>query len=100
MFKAIQYTETLANEIEANAVMQFLANQEGFLGGRILAARPEKPGWKVQAFFKDEETSPCFDGWLPDGCRSVVIPPSLAHVLGINPSIIQSVSLTSVSVTL
>lgn len=83
MLKAIQYTETLANELEADSTISYLSLQDGFLGGRVLAPSPEKPGWRIQIFFRDETGKELLHCLLPDGCKAVLIPPFLASVFGI-----------------
>ena len=87
MILAIQLVEPFAEAKTAQAAFDQLEEQDGFLGGRVLTPSPSEPDWRVQAFFKDEDkpgaigTAP--DEWLPDGCRRVVIPDSIAGVLGI-----------------
>lgn len=77
---AIQMVENF-NDDEgfARQALTALAEQDGYLGGRVLPSSPEKPGYKVQAFFQDE---PEVDGWLPDGMRRVWVPRGLAATLG------------------
>lgn len=78
--KAIQITETFKTAGDANACLHACAKQVGYLGGRVLAPAPSKPGWRVQAFVTDDTDG---HGWLPDGMRRVVIPEMLAKTLGI-----------------
>ena len=76
---AIQLLDNFGPEGEAAAreALGALREQDGFLGGRVLAHSPAYPGWRVQAFFQDE---PEAGDWLPDGMRRVFIPGGMLGV--------------------
>ena len=87
---AIQYTDTAKSADEARQMLAFLASQVDYLGGRItepagrgwwetFGIEPLAPVWKVQAFFEDVPEST----WLPDGCRRVLVLPSMTRLLGV-----------------
>lgn len=80
MRRAIQMLEEARDEKEAQEMLAAFSDQEGYLGGRVLAPSPGKPTWRVQGFVEDEG---CRDGWLPDGMRRVMVPDGLARTLGI-----------------
>lgn len=77
---AIQVMEEARDQAEAEQMLDGLALQGGYLGGRVLAPSETKPGWRVQGFMQDEPEAAV---WLPDGMRRVVLPPGTARVLGI-----------------
>lgn len=67
-------------------MLDWCASQVDYLGGRILPPDGIHAHWRVQAFFEDPE--PTDDPWrwvrprwLPDGCRRVIVPPTLAQKL-------------------
>lgn len=67
----IQYTDTAPDHSAANDMLEWLATQVDYLGGRILPPRwPDLANWRVQAFFEDAPD----EGPLPDGCRRVMTP--------------------------
>jgi len=71
--KMVQVYEIVNSESEAVEILSFLSTQVDFVCARVLPPHAAKPGWKVQAFMDD-----CgHDLPLPDGCRRVVVPPSL-----------------------
>lgn len=82
MRKAIQLLEPFELKADAVDALAALRLQDGYMAGRVLDPAAGKPGYRVQAFFQDDTDGPA-DGWLPDGCRRVLIPDSLARVLGI-----------------
>lgn len=84
MRKAIQLIESFELKADAIDALAALKSQDGYLGGRVLYATPEKPSHRVQAFFHDEAPDQMSDAWLPDGCRRVIIPDNLAAALGLS----------------
>lgn len=77
---AVQIIEVARDLPEAQAMLDALSTQDGFLGGRILLPSPCKPSIRVQGFQECSEPRP---EWLPDGMRFVFIPPSQFAALGI-----------------
>lgn len=69
---AVQYVDDAVSEKEAKDMLWACFIQVDYLGGRVLAPTYFN-GWRVQALFEDCE----HDLPLPDGCRRVVVPPSL-----------------------
>lgn len=78
---AIQYMDEEKSWRKALEIYAGLQQQDGYLGGRILAPSAEKPHWRIQAFFKDE-TNGNPNGWLPDGCRRVIVTKVIAAECG------------------
>jgi hypothetical protein len=70
-YQAIQVTDTFPTESAADEALLALSHQEGFIAGRTIAPSRPKPGWRVQAFFKDEPGTNAAS--LPDGCRRVTV---------------------------
>lgn len=79
MVRAVQITEDAGSWDEAYAMLRGLADQWGYLGGRVLPPAGGKP-WRVQGFVEDNPHAG--DPWLPDGCRRVLVPDALARALG------------------
>lgn len=82
----IQYTEDMADERTAKALLETLKCQIDYRGGRTLppASQVGKTSWRVQAFFQDAPgTTGAGINWLPDGCRRVYVPQTLRGALGI-----------------
>jgi hypothetical protein len=77
--RAIQYTCLEATAAAAGEALGHLRGQGGYLGGRVLGPSPARAGHLVQAIFEPDGEP---GGWLPDGCRHVVVPASLARLLG------------------
>jgi hypothetical protein len=77
---AIQVMNEARSEDEAAEIMDHLAKQEGYLGGRILDT-PGEPPLRVQTFH--DATGVDASSPLPDGMRFVVIPKALVAELGI-----------------
>jgi hypothetical protein len=77
---AIQYVETAKDETTAREMLAFLATQVDYVGGRLLPPGVKCRDWQVQAFF----AAPPAAGWLPDGCRRVIILAGQRKALGIN----------------
>ncbi len=75
MLRAIQIYEACETEDEARLIHEAQSQQEGYLGGRVLPPGAGKPGWKSQTFH--DATGLSNDGWLPDGCRIVLVPNQL-----------------------
>ncbi len=96
MIKAIQYYDVERTEREALEDLDWLRVQQGFLGGRVIAPTPAKPGWRVQAFF-DAEGVDAKPGTVliegqPSGrydrrgeTRVVLIPESMARTIEFSP---------------
>jgi hypothetical protein len=80
MLRAIQVTEDAHSWDEAYAMLRGLADQWGYLGGRVMPPAPGRPAWQVQAFVEDAPHAG--DMWLPDGCRRVFVPDGVARQLG------------------
>lgn len=73
MRHAIQYIgEFPSGESDAAAALEFLATQSDFIAGRLLppAGQVGREHWRVQTF---HEPAGPEGGWLPDGCRVVVL---------------------------
>lgn len=81
--KALQYIETVSSLEGASHILETLLEQVDYLGGRILLPSPEKPNYRVQAFFKDVPEADV--NTFPDGMRRVVIPECLYSRYGIEP---------------
>lgn len=77
---AFQVMEEARDEDEAQAVLAGLAEQDGYMGGRVLPPGPGKP-WRVQAFMEDDPSVP--EHLLPEGVRRVLIPPGQVRSLGL-----------------
>jgi len=78
---AIQLTEDFQWQYQATEALFALSAQDGYIGGRVIDHKDGRCwAFTVQAFFSDEEIP---GGWLPDGCRRVLIPPRQAKALGI-----------------
>jgi hypothetical protein len=73
----VQNVEEAKTEAEAQEIFAQLQTQQGYQGGRIIPPSPAKPGWRVQTFYEDAQ------GWLPDGCRRVLVLPGLRRLLGL-----------------
>ena len=78
--QAIQLVEPFDSFRSARSALDTLKDQTGYLGGRILMPNAEDPDHRVQAFFQDDYEG--LEGWLPDGCRRVLIPDGLRKHLG------------------
>ena len=74
---AIQYIDESKGQAEAEQALAACQVQVDYLGGRVLAPGPGKPNWRAQVFFEDAPDAQ----WLPDGCRRVLLPLSLARTL-------------------
>lgn len=77
---AIQCLEEFGSESDAREALAAFSDQHGYLGGRVLPPGPGKPRWRMQAFVTDDGPR---DGWLPDGCRRVTVPPGQRAALGL-----------------
>jgi hypothetical protein len=75
---ALQIMETVKSQAAADETLAGIARLDGYLGGRILPPSPSKPGWRVQAFLKDDDVKD-----LPDGMRRVIIPAGQRAAMGI-----------------
>ena len=82
--RLIQYVEQVRDYNTAAAALDELSRQDGFRGGRVHGGGMTEP-YRLQVFFADEQVAEGED-WLPDGCRRVVVPPSLWSRLGIHSS--------------
>jgi hypothetical protein len=80
MLRAVQIIEDARSWDEAYAMLRGLAEQWGYLGGRLLPPPAGGKRWRVQGFVDDNPHAG--DLWLPDGCRRVLVPDSLAQRLG------------------
>ena len=73
-YNAIQLWETARTEPDARQMLDGLALQSGYLGGRIMEPHPARldcpTAWIVQAFFKND-ADPAAP--LGDGLRRVLI---------------------------
>lgn len=83
---ALQYTDYVMGEEQANQELDGLALQDGYLGGRVLPPSETRQmcGWMIQAFFVDGAPPA---GWGPipglDNLRRVLILDSQRLTLGI-----------------
>jgi hypothetical protein len=80
MQTAIQWIETAATEEQAEACLEGMRGQDGFLGGWVLPANEITPAWRAQGFMDATGVDP--RGWLPDGLRFVHLPASITRKLG------------------
>ena len=73
---AIQVIEECTTASEAYSIGRALMEQIGYRSGRILRpSPPTKPLWLVQAIIESNGHAP--NGWLPDGCKHVLITPCM-----------------------
>jgi hypothetical protein len=77
--RAIQILETAKSEADANEILHSLADQWGWIGGRVLPPRDINSNWRVQGFVEDNPHAG--NPWLPDGCRRVILPHSFMRFL-------------------
>ena len=85
----IQYIETAKDLNEAEQQLDWLEQQVGFLGGRILM--PGKgEGLRTQVFFEDAPSVD--DELLPDGCRRVWVSPSMSRSFRTVPNAVPATS--------
>ena len=70
MHWAIEVVETARSWDEAYEMLLGLAEQNGWIGGRVLPPGSGKT-WRTQGFVVDEPHAG--DMWLPDGCRRVLV---------------------------
>lgn len=82
--RAIQYIDQADGGNDAASMLEHLAIQVDYLGGRVLppCGQVGKDTWRVQAFFSAEGIE--LGDPLPDGCRLVFIPTGLRKTLRIN----------------
>ena len=73
MKQAIQYTDTVKSETDAQQMLAWLATQTDYIGGRVLIPTAIHLSWRIQAFFDDVPTP---SELLPTGCRHVVLLPN------------------------
>ena len=71
----IEYIEEFNNEIEAIDALSFLSIQLDYLGGRIIPPIPNRPTFKLQAFFENTPN----EGLLPIGMNRRLTPTSLLN---------------------
>jgi hypothetical protein len=76
---ALQSIDRVATETEAHQTLAAMAEQDGYLGGRVLPPR-DGLGWRVQMFWADDVPE---NGPLPDGYRRVLLLESQRKTLGI-----------------
>lgn len=69
----IQAVEPATNRADAEAMLEAVRHQDGFIAGRVIGDGVIKT-YACQAFFDD---APNCDGWLPDGMKRVFTPPWL-----------------------
>lgn len=79
MRQLLQYIEEAKTRDEAKSYLDWLATQDGYLGGRVIGDGHIKP-FAAQAFFADETIGA---DWLPFGVRRVLVPESIVHACGI-----------------
>lgn len=78
---AVQHIEERATETEAREALGFMLSQDDCLGGRLLQPRGMRHTYTVQTFHRANDVQ--LYGWLPDGCRVVLIPENSRRSLGI-----------------
>lgn len=79
-----QIMETARDERDARQMLDALAIQDGFLGGRILPPSVKSASWQVQAFIGGSPTGgQRAKGFLPLGVREVMVPGRSMKGLGI-----------------
>jgi hypothetical protein len=71
----LQWLETAQSSDDADAILAFMASQDGFINGRIIEPTDSKPTWRIQSFH--DATGVTATTPLPDGCRLVTCPSSL-----------------------
>lgn len=87
----IQYVEPAKTPAEAQAMLDAMRLQDGFVGGRVLPAGAGKPD-RMQAFFDPQPDCAMMTfSWLPDGMRRVLVPDSQRKALGLPPVVSREV---------
>lgn len=78
MRSMLQVTDTLPTQDEANRVLGALALQDGYEFGRVMPPTGAKPGWRVQAFLKDDQGY--IDGSV-ENVRRVRVPEGMERIM-------------------
>ena len=84
-FWAVQYVDVFPSEAAADEAVLALSRLDGFLAGRTIAPSHAKPGYRAQAFFREDSDGqlprmgsvPSSGEVLPDSLRRVVVRPSM-----------------------
>lgn len=79
MKSMLQVTDTLDTAARAQDVLTALQIQDGYEFGRILSPSPAKPGFRVQAFLRDDGSY--IEGAL-DNVKRVMVPEGMERLLG------------------
>lgn len=74
----LQITDTLPTAEAANQVLAGLALQDGYEYGRVMPPSQSKPGYRVQAFLRDDGSY--IDGSM-ENVRRVMVPEGMENII-------------------